>query len=202
MYSKFYSPNVIGVGSSKLDQSSYSHHADSDVGVAVIDRFTYYNLEFLETQVRDQSSKLTLGDLFDSYDEGEIHSTPGFRYDLFQGGEREARGRLVMDFFGNVQNVEGAARDAASERSWQDDLLALERMVQALQQANATGQPVRLREPGNDDAETITLATPGSFAAPSGFSVVETLQSQAVGMSIVAGGLAAWIVGVLLSSKS
>ncbi|EEY14886.1 GPI-anchor transamidase [Verticillium alfalfae VaMs.102] len=52
MYSKLYSPNIIATGSSKLDQSSYSHHADQDVGVAVIDRFTYYNLEFLETRSR------------------------------------------------------------------------------------------------------------------------------------------------------
>jgi len=88
MYSKFYSPNIIATGSSEIDQSSYSHHADQDVGVAVIDRYTYYNLEFLETQIHDQSSKLNLGDLFDSYDESKIHSHPGVRYDLFPGGEK------------------------------------------------------------------------------------------------------------------
>ena len=31
MYSKFYSPNIIATGSSEIDQSSYSHHADNDV---------------------------------------------------------------------------------------------------------------------------------------------------------------------------
>lgn len=31
MYSKLYSPNIIATGSSELDQSSYSHHADNDV---------------------------------------------------------------------------------------------------------------------------------------------------------------------------
>ena len=36
MYSKFYSPNILATGSSEIDQSSYSHHADQDVGVAVI----------------------------------------------------------------------------------------------------------------------------------------------------------------------
>jgi phosphatidylinositol glycan class K len=46
MYSKFYSPNILATGSSEIDQSSYSHHADQDVGVAVIDRYTYYNLEY------------------------------------------------------------------------------------------------------------------------------------------------------------
>ncbi|RKF54834.1 GPI-anchor transamidase [Golovinomyces cichoracearum] len=123
MYSKFYSPNIIATGSSEIDQSSYSHHADNDIGVAVIDRYTYYNLDFLENQVREPSSKKTLGDLFDSYDESKIHSRPGFRWDLFPGGELGGRERLVMDFFGNVQNVEIYGIDNASE--WREDLLAL-----------------------------------------------------------------------------
>jgi phosphatidylinositol glycan class K len=106
MYSKFYSPHILATGSSEIDQSSYSHHADNDVGVAVIDRYTYYNLEFLESRITDPTSKVTMGELFDSYDEEKIHSHPGIRYDLFKGGEEEARNRKVMDFFGNVQNVE------------------------------------------------------------------------------------------------
>lgn len=128
MYSKFYSPNIIATGSSEIDQSSYSHHADNDVGVAVIDRYTYYNLEFLETQVQDTSSKLTMGDLFDSYDEAKIHSHPGVRYDLFPGGEQAARERLVMDFFGNVQNVEmeGVGRN---ETKLQEELEYLSRVI-------------------------------------------------------------------------
>ncbi|KAF2465502.1 uncharacterized protein BDR25DRAFT_306633 [Lindgomyces ingoldianus] len=129
MYSKFYSPNILATGSSEIDQSSYSHHADNDVGVAVIDRYTYYNLEFLETQVRDPTSKLTMGDLFDSYDEEKIHSHPGVRYDLFPGGEDAARSRLVMDFFGNVQNVEVEGGIRRNETVWQEELAAIERMI-------------------------------------------------------------------------
>jgi phosphatidylinositol glycan class K len=128
MYSKIYSPNILATGSSDLDQSSYSHHADQDVGVAVIDRYTYYNLEFLETQVRDPTSKLTMGDLFDSYDEEKIHSHPGIRYDLFDGGDQGARNRLVMDFFGNVQNVE-VEGEKRNETQWKDELQAIEKMI-------------------------------------------------------------------------
>lgn len=128
MYSKFYSPNILATGSSEIDQSSYSHHADNDVGVAVIDRYTYYNLEFLETQVRDPTSKLTMGDLFDSYDEEKIHSHPGIRYDLFEGGEHAARNRKVMDFFGNVQNVE-LEGERKNETQWREDLQAIEKMI-------------------------------------------------------------------------
>jgi GPI-anchor transamidase subunit K len=106
MYTKLYSPNIIATGSSELDQSSYSHHADNDIGVAVIDRYTYYNLEFLEAQVKDRGSKMTVGDLFDSYKYEKIHSHAGVRYDLFRGGQEAARSRLLTDFFGNVQRVE------------------------------------------------------------------------------------------------
>lgn len=129
MYSKLYSPNIIATGSSKLDQSSYSHHADQDVGVAVIDRFTYYNLEFLENQVQDMSSKKTLGELFDSYDYEKIHSNPGVRYDLFPGGEDAARSRRITDFFGNVQNVQV---DSAKNLALDEELLELSRTIAAL----------------------------------------------------------------------
>lgn len=101
MYSKFYSPNILAVGSSEIEENSYSHHADLDVGVAVIDRFTYYNLEFLESI--DKTSKTTMQDLFDSYKPADIHSNPGIRSDLFQ---RNLSDVLITDFFGNIQNVE------------------------------------------------------------------------------------------------
>lgn len=132
MYSKFYSPNIIATGSSEIDQSSYSHHADNDVGVAVIDRYTYYNLDFLETQVREPSSKMTLGDLFDSYDEAKIHSHPGVRWDLFPGDQQAGRERLVMDFFGNVQNVE--VDNVGNETEWKEDLLNLGKKIAELRE--------------------------------------------------------------------
>lgn len=129
MYSKFYSPNILATGSSEIDQSSYSHHADNDVGVAVIDRYTYYNLEFLEKNVRDPTSKVTMGELFDSYNPADMHSDPGIRYDLFAGGEAGARSRLIMDFFGNVQNVEIDVGSQKNETQWQEELEAIDKMI-------------------------------------------------------------------------
>ena len=126
LYKHFYSPNIIATGSSEIDQSSYSHHADNDVGVAVIDRWTYYILDFLESQVTSPSSKLTLGNLFDSYDESKIHSRPGVRWDLFPGGEEKGRERLVMDFFGNVQGVEV---EGGNETEWREKMRSLEEII-------------------------------------------------------------------------
>ncbi|KAI8642990.1 peptidase C13 family-domain-containing protein [Parasitella parasitica] len=66
MYSKINSTNILATGSSELDESSYSHHTDYDIGVAVIDSFTYYNLEFLENV--DQTSDKTLQELVSNID--------------------------------------------------------------------------------------------------------------------------------------
>jgi phosphatidylinositol glycan class K len=101
MYSQIYSPNILATGSSKLGENSYSHHMDTDIGVAVIDRFTYYNLEFLEKI--DMSSKATMQELFDSYDPNSMNSSPGVRKDLFKRPLDQVR---VTDFFGNVQSIE------------------------------------------------------------------------------------------------
>ncbi|KAI9755346.1 MAG: glycosylphosphatidylinositol anchor biosynthesis [Lichina confinis] len=138
MYSKLYSPNIIATGSSEIDESSYSHHADNDVGVAVIDRYTYYNLDFLENHVGEPSSKLTLGDLFDSYDEAKIHSHPGVRWDLFPGGQSRGRERLVMDFFGNVQNVEIEPQAQGDDMDKSMDLVQLGKLVSTRLAVNQT----------------------------------------------------------------
>ncbi|KAF1825350.1 uncharacterized protein K489DRAFT_387343 [Dissoconium aciculare CBS 342.82] len=128
MYTAFYTPNIIATGSSAKDQSSYSHHADQDVGVAVIDRWTYYNLEFLETKLNSTSADVRLGELFDFYTFDRVHSDAGIRYDLFPGGEQAARDRRVLDFFGSVQSVE--VDTSQSESDWKEDLKALGRILE------------------------------------------------------------------------
>lgn len=114
LYSKFYSPNIIGVGSSQTDESSYSHHSDYDVGVAVIDRFTYYCLEYLENQVSIDSNQ-TLADLFDSLDPEKLFSRPGVRTDLISRPLNEIK---ITEFFGHVPKIE-KDNDASSD----EDLL-------------------------------------------------------------------------------
>ncbi|KAK1227186.1 glycosylphosphatidylinositol anchor biosynthesis [Marasmius sp. AFHP31] len=133
MYSKFYSPNILATGSSFEGENSYSHENDNDIGVAVIDSYTHYVLQYMEGV--NKTSKLTMGDLFTSYNVPKIGSHPGVRSDLFQrplgGGEamlrygrgegwrepgewvgreaeRSKRGReaLITDFFGGVADVD------------------------------------------------------------------------------------------------
>lgn len=196
MYSKFYSPNIIATGSSEIDQSSYSHHADNDVGVAVIDRYTYYNLDFLETEVREPGSKKTLGDLFDSYDDAKIHSHAGIRYDLFPGGESAGRERLLMDFFGNVQNVE--VDGGRNDTEWKEDLLLLGKKI------------ADIRERAERDERNATSAGetgPATKVAKMKVAKVQADDSwwgkKAVGAWALAGCTLAWMAGSYLeSSKS
>ena len=88
LYSQLYSPNILATGSSRLGENSYSvsavrcrtpdhawllslgldrpalcvqHHNDPDIGVAVIDSYTHYLLEFMEGQ--NKTSNKTMKDL-------------------------------------------------------------------------------------------------------------------------------------------
>ncbi|KAL7278312.1 hypothetical protein ACG7TL_008288 [Trametes sanguinea] len=101
MYSKFYSPNVLATGSSLIHENSYSHENDRDIGVAVIDSYTHYVLQFMEGI--NKTSQATMQDLFDTYDPEKINSHPGVRSDLFPRSLRDA---LVTDFFGGVAQAE------------------------------------------------------------------------------------------------
>lgn len=100
MYERIYSPNILSVGLSRLDESLYLHHSDLEVGVAVIDRFTYYTLEFLE-QI-EKNSLATMDTLFAEFTFENVHSHPGIRTDLFA---RDVASVRLTDFFGNVQEV-------------------------------------------------------------------------------------------------
>lgn len=84
LYERFYSPNILAAGSSAKGENSYSHHHSTSLGVAVIDRFTYYFLDYMERTVTDIKSQASLGDLFNSaFGYQKLYSNFGVRTDLF-----------------------------------------------------------------------------------------------------------------------
>lgn len=100
LHKHFYSPNILAIGSSKVGQNSYSHHSDDELGVAVIDRFTYYTLEYFENiDARTRS----VGQLFNSYDPRKLNSHHEARIDLFP---RKINTVPLTDFFGSVMRAE------------------------------------------------------------------------------------------------
>lgn len=101
MFLKFYSPNILSVASSKVGEDSLSHHGDPTIGVYVIDRYTYYALEFLEKVKSD--SEATIKQFLEVCPKRVCISTVTSRTDLFA---RNTEKVLITDFFGSVRNVE------------------------------------------------------------------------------------------------
>ncbi|KAF9478962.1 hypothetical protein BDN70DRAFT_879362 [Pholiota conissans] len=101
MYSKLYSPNILAAGSSRQGENSYSHASDSDIGVAVIDEYTHFTLEFMEKI--NKTSPASMKELFDYVDSRIKNSRPGVRTDLFR---RPLDTTRITDFFGGVAQVE------------------------------------------------------------------------------------------------
>ncbi|KAJ0013627.1 hypothetical protein Pint_20438 [Pistacia integerrima] len=100
LFSQLHSPGVLAIGSSKKGENSYSHHLDSDVGVSVVDRFTYYTLAFFEKlNMYDNAS---LSSLFTSYNPNLLMSTAYYRTDLYQRNLEEVP---VTNFFGSVMET-------------------------------------------------------------------------------------------------
>ncbi|KAL6489851.1 hypothetical protein MHYP_G00001960 [Metynnis hypsauchen] len=101
MYERFYSPNIMALASSQVGEDSLSHQPDLAIGVHLMDRYTFYLLEFLEDI--HPASQANMNDLFKVCPKSQCVSTPGHRTDLFL---RDPRSALITDFFGSVRKVE------------------------------------------------------------------------------------------------
>ncbi|GAM21224.1 hypothetical protein SAMD00019534_043990, partial [Acytostelium subglobosum LB1] len=100
LYKRFNSPNILAIGSSRLGENSYSHHSDPELGLSVIDRFTYNTLEFFENV---DPHNVSLLQLFNSYDFKSLLSHSEYRKDLFS---RPLDQVPVTDFFGSVMRAD------------------------------------------------------------------------------------------------
>ncbi len=49
-------PNIVSIGSSRLAENSYSLSHSEEIGVSVIDRFTYYTLNFFQSRKHNSNS--------------------------------------------------------------------------------------------------------------------------------------------------
>ncbi|KAK6911355.1 Peptidase C13, legumain [Dillenia turbinata] len=90
----------FAIGSSVKGENLYSHHLDSDVGVSVVDQFTFYTLAFFERlNIYDNAS---LSSLFASYNPNLLMSTAYHRADLYQ---HQLDKLPVTNFFGSVMET-------------------------------------------------------------------------------------------------
>lgn len=100
MFERIRSPNILAISSSRRGQSSYSYKVDDEIGVALIDRFTYSLLEFMQNL--DMHSDSTIADFMHSLDTEFLNSNPEIRSDLFERRPEDVR---MTDFFGNIRPV-------------------------------------------------------------------------------------------------
>lgn len=115
MSTKLHSPNIIGLGSSKIGQDSLSHHGDSSIGVYVIDRFTYYALNFLEKLNVQTASNTSLKEFFKVCPEDLCMSNVKVRLDLFK---RDPSKISIADFFGSRLGF--SSIDIEDDPSWKN----------------------------------------------------------------------------------
>ena len=80
------------------NENSYSHHFDPQLGISVIDRFTYHLLEFME----EKGSKASIGDLPPFLTPNKLHSTVGVDASHFTRPLKEVP---LTDFMGSVLSV-------------------------------------------------------------------------------------------------
>ena len=108
MAAQFYSPDVLAVGSSGKGENSLSHHNDDAIGLSVIDRFTFYTLEFMEAigAGADAGHAGTADAWFRSLTKGKVRSTAE---PIVNNYARDLRSVRVTDFFGSVTEASPAA---------------------------------------------------------------------------------------------
>ncbi|KAF4028837.1 Peptidase C13 family [Phytophthora infestans] len=97
------SPKVVTIGSSQTGENSYAHHSDFELGLSVIDRFTFSTLDYLQRmKVGDSIRNGTLRDLFNFYDPKMLLSTPDYRTDILGRSIDEVP---ITDFLGSMLDV-------------------------------------------------------------------------------------------------
>lgn len=81
LQNEFYTPGIVAMGSSDTKENSYSLHADSEIGAAVVDRFSFYAYKwFQRLTLRSQDS---IDTFFKSFSVQMLNSHPQVRHDLY-----------------------------------------------------------------------------------------------------------------------
>jgi len=101
LYSHITAPNVIGIGSSVKDESSYSYMNDANLGISLVDRFTHHTLRFFERGINTQNTKLLT--LFQSYSYQQLHSHAKWQYINFERTQQDVK---ITDFFSSISYVD------------------------------------------------------------------------------------------------
>lgn len=93
LQNQFYAPEILGLGSSGKKENSYSHHMDRQLGIAVVDRFSFHAHDFFHRL--NTGSSLTVANFLAHFNPKALHSHPELRSDLFSQRPEET---LMTEF--------------------------------------------------------------------------------------------------------
>jgi len=96
MYQKIYSPRVLATSSSLVGQDSLSHHVDRSIGVYIIDRYSYYIKQFIDSRVRDLESNTSMAEYLKACNPSQCISTVGVRTDLYEKSLERVRSPIFL----------------------------------------------------------------------------------------------------------
>eukprot|EP00198_Chlamydomonas_reinhardtii_P008214 XP_001697551.1 predicted protein [Chlamydomonas reinhardtii] len=114
-------PNTILVACSQKGQQSLSFKSDPELGLSLIDRFTYQTLAFFENM--DISSNEKLSDLFKTYSYDLMESHFSYR---MTNTSRKPENVQLTDFFGAVADVRTGSQRGPQVRAWQPTICSTE----------------------------------------------------------------------------
>ncbi|TKR77635.1 hypothetical protein L596_018569 [Steinernema carpocapsae] len=115
MYKPIYSPHVLATSSSLEDEDAYSHHVDYSIGVYIIDRYTFYTVQYLENEVRDLETNRSMTQYFDSCKYSDCLSHTGVRTDLY---EKDPSRVKITDFFGGSRKIRAVNEEIEFDDEW------------------------------------------------------------------------------------
>eukprot|EP00123_Amoebidium_parasiticum_P001550 comp12664_c0_seq1/m.7740 comp12664_c0_seq1/g.7740 ORF comp12664_c0_seq1/g.7740 comp12664_c0_seq1/m.7740 type:complete len:394 (-) comp12664_c0_seq1:195-1376(-) len=173
---RFYSPNIIGVGSSLKGESSYSHHDDRDIGLSVIDRMTHDLLQFISSE--SAATDTTLAQLFEYLNNWDrLRSHLGVVTDNFK--HRDWRKIKLTDFFGNVPSVEVS--------QWPlSDVTQMRATVQPLSTGRTGPTPASSSDDSSDPISLISTSSDEQKQAGAKTGALDsTFVAAAVGLGVV-----------------
>lgn len=96
LHNQLYSNNTMSIGSSRINENSYSYWYDELLGLSVIDRFTAATLDYIQQYNINTIINHTFSELFHTYDPVQLHSQPEYRNDMFN---QPLNTTLLTDFF-------------------------------------------------------------------------------------------------------
>ncbi|TEB20732.1 peptidase C13 [Perkinsus sp. BL_2016] len=132
LHEAFYSPNLMAVGSSANRQSSYSRHGDNQLGVSIVDRFSYNAEDIFNRTIRNSHNRsLAIEEFSSMFDRHMLMSDISVRTDL---ADPDSSYRLI-DFLASAMTIHESSwkteryESEYGKNEWREDVSVASRLM-------------------------------------------------------------------------